>query len=239
MNKIKVPVYITLSILILVTFLPIVFAFDEVVVSMGDFQVKKGSETEAPVEILNGVNIAGGYVKIEYDRSILNVTDVKGGDFSSLIINIERDKGLIFIAVASPTAVGKLKATLAIIKFTALSSGTSLLKISYAELNDERGEIITPKVINGKITVTVEEKESDVTTTLTQTFTSTVTVTYTHTLTTTQTITQKLNSEIADVLSNFLPYALLITIVIIFLIVLKIYRSYKVLVRNYSSRIVV
>ncbi|MEM2293466.1 MAG: cohesin domain-containing protein [Nitrososphaerota archaeon] len=233
MNKIKVPVYITLLILILVTFLPIVFAFDEVIVSMGDFQLKVGDEMEVPVEIINSVNIAGGYVKIEYDKSILNVTDIKEGDFLSPIIKIERDKGLIFIAVASPTAVGKSKATLAIIKFTALSSGASLLKISYAELNDERGEVITPKVINGKITVTVEEKESDVTTTLTQTFISTVTVTYTHTLTTTQTFTQKLNLEIADILSNFLPYALLITIVIIFLIVLKIYRSYKVLIRNF------
>jgi len=226
MNEIKIPIYIALLILILALLSPIALTFDEVVVSVGDFQVKEEDEMEVPVEILNSLNIAGGYVKIEYDRSILDVADIKEGDFSSPIVKLERDKGLISIAVASPNAVGKSKATLAIIKFIALSPGTSLLKISYAELNDERGEIIIPKAINGR--VTVQEKENIITVILTQTFISTVTVTYTHMLTITQTVTQKLSSEIADILSGFLPYILLIAAVVIFLVVLKI-SSHKVL----------
>ncbi len=228
MNKIKSSIHIMPSLIIFLMmfmFQPSIFASDEVVVSIGNFQAKEGDEIDIPIEILNSLDVAGGYVEIEYDKSIVNVVEVREGDFPLLVMKIEKDKGIVSIAAASHTAIKNSKAILAVIKFTSFSSGTSLLKINYAELNDETGKIITPKVINGMITV--QEKENIMTATFTYTHLSTLTLTHTQVLTTTQTITvtHETSPRLTDVLTNILPYILLIIAVIVLLMAIKVYKS--------------
>jgi len=189
----------------------------QIIISISEFQMDLGREVSVPIELINSGEVAGGYVKIEYDESIVEVLNVTMGDFPLLAAKIDKEKGTISLAVASATAVGKSRAVLAKIRLKAVSTGSTFLNITYAELNDERGNLVTPKTVDGKIVV----KEATQTITMTTIQTITATIISTYTLTINHTIVSQKILEPINMIDKILPYILLVIAVVIFIITLK------------------
>ncbi|MBL7117594.1 MAG: hypothetical protein ISS94_02260 [Candidatus Syntrophoarchaeum sp.] len=123
-------------------------------ITIGSFTTYVNSNVTVPVELLNANDVAGGSAKITFNPSIVIAKEVLHGDFGTPISNINNSAGFVYIACASPTAVGKETAELAGITFEGLSEGISSLDIQDAALNDEHGNLITPeRTSNGEINV--------------------------------------------------------------------------------------
>lgn len=123
-------------------------------ITIGSFTTYVHSNVSVPVELSNANDIAGGSVKITFYSSVVNAKEVLPGDLGTPIANINNSAGFVYIACASPTAVGKETARLASITFEGLSEGLTPLDIQDAALNDEHGNLITPETTsNGEINV--------------------------------------------------------------------------------------
>ncbi|MFQ6121419.1 MAG: cohesin domain-containing protein [Methanosarcinales archaeon] len=129
---------------------PIVFASEEAI-SIGNYSVDINSNITIPIEISNASDIAGGSVNLTYNSSLATVQSITSGDFGNPTYNI--GSGYVKIAVSSASAIGKENATLANLTFKGIATGTTTLELKSAELNDANGSLITPKVINGSLTV--------------------------------------------------------------------------------------
>ena len=151
-------------------------------VSIGSYQINLGSTQTIPIIIENASLIAGGSVNITFNRSILEVMEVVADDFPMITSNINNSRGFVVIAAISATAIGKDEAILANITVRGISVGESPLTITWAELSDENGSLITPNIENGSVMV------SGATTTPATTVTTTVTTTATQVTTATATI---------------------------------------------------
>ncbi|MBL7117599.1 MAG: hypothetical protein ISS94_02285 [Candidatus Syntrophoarchaeum sp.] len=126
-------------------------------ITIGSFTTYVNTNVTVPIELLNANDIAGGSAKITFNPTIVIAKEVLPGDFGTPIANINNSAGFVYIACASPTAVGKETAKLASIAsitFEGLSEGLSSLDIQDATLNDEHGSLITPETTsNGEINV--------------------------------------------------------------------------------------
>jgi len=122
-------------------------------VSIGTYQVTVGDIVDVPVRIANAWNIAGGSVKITFDKSVAIVQEVVAGDFGPPVFNVKNDGGFVHIAVARHTAVGKSEAVLAVVRFKGVREGTTTLHLEIPSLNDEKGNLITPHVTDGSLNV--------------------------------------------------------------------------------------
>jgi len=122
-------------------------------VSIGTYQVTVGNIVDVPVRIANAWNVAGGSVKITFDKSIAIVQEVVAGDFGPPVFNIKNEEGFVYIAVAHQTAVGKGEAVLAVVRFKGVKEGTTTLHLEIPSLNDEKGNLITPQVTDGSLNV--------------------------------------------------------------------------------------
>jgi len=122
-------------------------------VSIGTYQVTVGNIVDVPVRIANAWNVAGGSVKITFDKSVAIVQEVVAGDFGPPVFNIKNEEGFVHIAVARPTAVGKSEAVLAVVRFKGVKEGTTTLHLEISSLNDEKGNLITPHVTDGSLNV--------------------------------------------------------------------------------------
>jgi len=122
-------------------------------VSIGSYRVQEGLTVDVAVVVAGAEGVAGGSVKIVFDRSVVGVQRVAGGDFGAPTANIRNEEGFVYIAVSQPQAVGKREATLATVEFKGLMEGKTALRIENAQLNDEKGNLLTPTVVNGVIEV--------------------------------------------------------------------------------------
>jgi len=123
-------------------------------ITIGSFTTYVNSNVSVPVELLNANDVAGGSVKITFNPLFVNAREVVPVDFGTPIANINNSAGFVYIACASPTAVGKETARLANITFEGLSEGLSSLNIQDATFNDEDGNLIIPETTsNGEIYV--------------------------------------------------------------------------------------
>ena len=118
-------------------------------INIGSYSAYENSNVTVPVEITNASAAAGGSANISFNPLFVNVEEVLPGDFGTPIANINNDAGFVYIACASPTAVGKAKAKLASVRFRGVSRGFTSLAIEDATLNDEEGNIITLETIPG------------------------------------------------------------------------------------------
>ncbi len=121
-------------------------------VKIGSYNVTVNETIKIPVTVINGVNIAGAVIKIEYDPALVQVLSVEPGDFETLVYNISNDR--LVIAVVSSTACGKSNCTIAYIVFKGLTTGCTDLKITYAEIASIEGKTTHPDIINGKLCIT-------------------------------------------------------------------------------------
>jgi len=126
-------------------------------VSIASYKVQIGLTVNVAISVTNAEGVAGGSVKVFFDKSIVGVQKVLAGDFGTPVVNIRNEEGFVYIAVAQPKAVGKHEATLAIIEFKGLMEGKTTLRIENAQLNDEKGNLLTPTVTNGLIEVYKKE----------------------------------------------------------------------------------
>jgi hypothetical protein len=138
-------------------FVCIVCAANERIV-INSYEVDIGSIVNVSIVIINAENIAGGSIKMKFNKSTVIVEDVIEGDFGTPITNINNTEGFIHIATAVPTAAGKANATFAIIKCKGVNEGYTELYVETADtyLNDEAGNIIVPITENGSIHVIPE-----------------------------------------------------------------------------------
>ena len=113
-------------------------------ITIGSFTTCPHSNVSVHVELSNANEIAGGSVKITFNPSVVNAKRVLPGDFGTPVANINNSAGFVYIACASPIAVGKANARLASIIFEGLSEGLTPLDIQDAALNDKDGNLITP-----------------------------------------------------------------------------------------------
>ncbi|MCR6692028.1 MAG: cohesin domain-containing protein [archaeon YNP-LCB-003-016] len=127
-------------------------------ISIGSYKVQIGLTVNVAISVTNAEGVAGGSVKVVFDKSIVEVQKVSAGDFGAPVANIRNEEGFVYIAVAQPKAVGKNEATLAIIEFKGVMEGKTVLRIENAQLNDEKGNLLTPTVTNGLIEVYKKEE---------------------------------------------------------------------------------
>jgi len=151
-------------------------------VSIDSYQISLGSTQTIPIVIKNAGSIAGGSVNITFNRSILEVIEVVADDFPMITSNINNSGGFVVISAISAKAIGKDETILANITIRGISVGECPLAITWAELSDENGNLITPNIENGSVRVL------GATTTPATTVTTTVTTTATQTTTATTTI---------------------------------------------------
>ena len=144
---------ITLGALLLLSSIGALQAQVKPTVSIGSYQISLGSAQTIPIIIKNASLIAGGSVNITFNRSILEVIEVVANDFPMITSNINNSRGFVVIAAISATAIGKDEAILANITVRGISVGESPLTITWAELSDENGSLITPNIENGSVMV--------------------------------------------------------------------------------------
>ena len=126
-----------------------VFSNEPTAINIGSYTVEAGSNVTVPVEITHASAAAGAAANITFNPLFVNVQEVLPGDFGTPIANINNDTGFVYIACASPTAVGKDKAKLASIRFRGVSKGVTSLDIQDAALNDEDGNVIALEMTSG------------------------------------------------------------------------------------------
>jgi hypothetical protein len=122
-------------------------------ISIADYNVPIDADVMVEVIVENASTIAGGSSDLYFDRSIVNVVSVQSGDFGSPVYLIDNGVGLIKVAAVGATAVGKNIATLAKVTFHGASEGFTLLRLQNAQLNDEKGNVVTPVTRSGSMTV--------------------------------------------------------------------------------------
>ena len=118
-------------------------------INIGSYTVGVDSNVIVPVEITHASAVAGGSANITFNPLFATAQAILPGDFGTPIANINNDAGFVYIACASPTAVGKETAKLAIVRFKGVSKGLTSLDIQDATLNDERGNIIALETTSG------------------------------------------------------------------------------------------
>jgi hypothetical protein len=122
-------------------------------ISIGSYKVQKGSVVDVAIVVTNAEGVAGGSVKVVFDKSVVEVQRVLTGDFGAPVANVRNDQGFVYVAVARPEAVRKHEAILAVIEFKGVREGKTTLRVENAQLNDEKGNLLTPAVTNGLIEV--------------------------------------------------------------------------------------
>ena len=122
-------------------------------ISIGTSIVAPGSDVTMPVTVGNANLVAGGEIKLVFDPTIVHVVSVSAGDLGSPTMNINNADGFVYVTTSGTSAVGKTSATLANIKFTGVSAGTTNLDFAVASLNSASGSLITPTVSSGSISV--------------------------------------------------------------------------------------
>lgn len=128
-----------------------VFSNEPTAINIGSYTVDVDSNlaVAVPVEITHASAVAGGSANITFNPLFVNVEEILPCDFGTPIANINNDTGFVYIACASPTAVGKETAILAIVMFKGVSKGLTSLGIQDAALNDERGNLIALETTSG------------------------------------------------------------------------------------------
>ncbi len=126
-----------------------VFSNEPTAINIGSYTVDENTDVTVPVEITHASAVAGGSANITFNPLFVNVEEVLPGDFGTPIANINNDAGFVYIACASPTAVVKETAILAIVGFKGVSKGITSLDIQDAALNDEHGNLITLETMSG------------------------------------------------------------------------------------------
>jgi PKD repeat protein len=124
-------------------------------VSIGSYRVQRGSVVDVAIVVTNAEGVAGGSVKVVFDKSVVEAQRVLAGDFGAPVANVRNDQGFVYVAVAQPSAAGKHEAILAVIEFKGVREGKTTLRVENAQLNDEKGNLLTPAVSNGLIEVYV------------------------------------------------------------------------------------
>ena len=154
-------------------------------VSIDSYQISLGSTQTIPIVIKNAGSIAGGSINITFNRSILEVIEVVADDFPMITSNINNSGGFVVISAISAKAIGKDETILANITIRGISIGESPLAITWAELSDENGNLITPNIENGSVRVlgATTTPATTVTTTVTTTATQATTATIISTVT--------------------------------------------------------
>lgn len=126
---------------------------DSATIDIGSFTTYAGSNVTVPIEITNATEIAGGFVNISFNPSIVNVQEVLTGYFESPEANINNTNGFVRVAASRATAVGKANAKLASIRFKGISKGITTLNITDTDLNYENGTVFIPETSDGTINV--------------------------------------------------------------------------------------
>ncbi|MCX9083988.1 MAG: cohesin domain-containing protein [Candidatus Methanoperedens sp.] len=122
-------------------------------VSIGDSYTAVGSEVTVPVMINGSGNVAGGVVNISFDPSIVSVKNIVAGDFGDPVANINNTHGWVKFVVARVYNVNKNESVLANIVFNGSITGFTGVNLTYAILNNESGQLITPTIKNGSVEV--------------------------------------------------------------------------------------
>jgi len=123
------------------------------IVSLGSHSIGVGAIAPISVIVTGSDQVAGGFLKIEFDNSVVAVDHVSPGDIGSPITVIGNQNGFVSIAVAQATAIGRSQAILAVINVRGVSAGESDLHLSEVYLNDEAGNLMTPGIEDGLVLV--------------------------------------------------------------------------------------
>lgn len=111
---------------------------------------------EIGVNIAHPMEMCGGLVEIDYNPHITVVESVKQGDALASFLFVpnlnQKESGKIIVGWAGTTGIEN-DGELFTMTFRLKKAGTSELKISHLELNDEAGNIIETNDVNGRVTV--------------------------------------------------------------------------------------
>lgn len=122
-------------------------------VSLGSHSIAVGATIPIAVNMTGSDQVAGGFVKIEFNNSVVAIENVSPGDLGSPTTVIDNQNGFVSIAVAQASAIGRSQATLAVINVRGVSAGETDLQISEVELNDAAGNLMTPGIEDGLVSV--------------------------------------------------------------------------------------
>jgi len=120
-----------------------------------DYSVAVGTEITIPLNIFESESIAGGFINISFNSSIIYIKNVTAGDFGSPVANINNTNGWVRIVAADNKAINKNTSVLANLVINGTSNGSSDLIFEYVSLNNGTGDLVTPLISNGRITVTL------------------------------------------------------------------------------------
>jgi len=120
-----------------------------------DYSVAVGTEITIPISIIESESIAGGLINISFNSSIIYIKNVTAGDFGTSVANINNTNGWVRIVAADYKAINKNVSVLANLIINGTSNGSSDLIFEYASLNNETGDLVTPLISNGRITVSL------------------------------------------------------------------------------------
>jgi hypothetical protein len=126
-----------------------------------DASGKSGTYVEVPVNILKVRNgpVQGIRLEVDYDESVLNLMDFKGGDLTSkwTTMRLGKDKHTIIIATENTgdAILDGSSGSVVLLNFSVIGGGTSPVNMSLIELANPDAEVgRTTPARNGTFTVT-------------------------------------------------------------------------------------
>ncbi len=126
-------------------------AAESIGISIGDSSIMPGTVVSLPITVEGANEIAGGYLNLSFNPEFISVQSVASGDFGAPTYNMGGN--FVSISLAATNAVGKSKATFAVVVIKGVRTGSTPLRIEDAYLNKEDGSIVVPSIKDGMIIV--------------------------------------------------------------------------------------
>lgn len=115
MNRLERIFLLSFVILAVIMILNVVFCQEiKPVIEVGSAKIKVDEEAKIAIVLKNAPFAVGVSVKLRFDPSIVNVVDVKAGEFTTLVSglftkSIDNTKGIVGIAIAGTKECVKVK----------------------------------------------------------------------------------------------------------------------------------
>jgi len=136
--------------------------YEKTLVSIKDSGTMQNEEVTIPIEIYGVDNLGSGTIRLEYDSSVVKVTEVKNGDFDTIEYNIQNAFNYTLISayqVNNSELSGEVTFAEVVLKANTTPCNSSNLNLTVIDLNDiNSNPIINYSVQNGTFYVIDEPK---------------------------------------------------------------------------------
>ncbi len=153
-KKVTINSIISISILLSIFVIPAIAE----TASISNYNVAPGSTFTVPIQITSiTTDIAAATVRLTFNPAVVTVQAVNTGDLGTKVENINYVSGTVDITAATTTPATTAPVTIANVVFkgvaTAVAGSTSPLTLTVTTLSDSNGNIRTPVITSGSVTI--------------------------------------------------------------------------------------